>query len=970
MLGCVLSRAHASEAQFKTSVEPILAGTCLECHGGASKGGLDLRTRASALLGGESGPVIVPGDPEQSLLFQYVRDGKMPPKRPLDAAQVDAIRQWLLDGAYLPETPLDPFAVTTEKRAGYDWWSLQPLNPVDPPALTGPPQGWPVNPIDHFILAKLRENNLTPSDPATPRELIRRATYDLTGLPPSPEEVAAFEIACAKETNTLDRVGDAAYRELLDRLLASPRYGEHWERHWLDVVRYGESTGFEINHIIDNIWPFRDYVIESFNHDKPFAQFVREQLAADTIAPGNPEVEVALTFLVCGPTDIVGNLDPVQAAQIRADTVDEIVRTTSEAFLGLTVGCARCHDHKFDPISQRDYYRMFATFNGVHHDDRIVATPEQLAERDALIQPLDAERQRLNGLHHQLSEAVFARARANIAHYEAKWTRPPVNRNETVETFAPVEARYIRLTVEGRDDDPYATTGFRIDEFEVFSADRNVALAASGGSAEGDSNIAKDFNAAYVADLVIDGKYDARWIATGPVLTITFAQPETIDRVVFSSDRPKALVEGSGEVTFPGEYRIAVSLDGQSWSEVANSYDRKPTNDRHRRKRLIDAEITDDERAQIAQLENEINAVQAEMRRVPELPRLHVGKLENTEDPQHIFLGGDPQRPGDEVLPASLDVLDRTAGEYLVTHDQAESERRRAFAEWIVGEANPLTPRVLANRLWHYHFGTGIVSTPSDFGFMGTPPSHPELLDWLASELINPTLDPDTGKPLTDAQRRDAAWRLKRLHKLIMSSATYRQSSEYNEAAARVDGDARLLWRVPPRRRSGEELRDAMLYTAGVLDLDMGGPGFQLYDYLRDNVATYKPKDHYGPETYRRSVYHQQARAMRVDLMTDFDAPDCAMAAPTRVATTTPMQALTLLNHSFTLDMADAFAERLRQESRENDLAMQVCRAFNLAYNRDPNPTELARAAELATNHGLEALCRALFNTNEFIYLN
>jgi hypothetical protein len=281
-----------------------------------------------------------------------------------------------------------------------------------------------------------------------------------------------------------------------------------------------------------------------------------------------------------------------------------------------------------------------------------------------------------------------------------------------------------------------------------------------------------------------------------------------------------------------------------------------------------------------------------------------------------------------------------------------------------------LPPRVLANRLWHYHFGTGIVGTPSDFGFMGTPPSHPELLDWLARELSQPRTNFETGQPLTPEESRDAAWRMKRMHKLIMLSATYRQSSGYDEAAARIDGDARLLWRFPPRRLSGEELRDTMLAVAGKLDNRMGGPGFQLYDYLRDNVATYNPKDSYGPETYRRAVYHQQARAMQIDLMTDFDAPDCALAAPRRASTTTPMQSLTLLNHRFTLDMAKAFATRIISETSDSDPQAQVRRAFAHAFSREPSTHEIEQAEALIQPHGLEAFCRALFNSNEFIYLN
>jgi hypothetical protein len=934
----------------------------LECHSAAGKGGLDLRSRATAFAG-EGGAVIVPGDPGASVLFQKVAAQEMPPKHPLTVQEVETLRQWIVDGAYFPEAPLDAFAITTDRRAGYDWWSLQALREVMPPDVA-------VHPIDAFVEAERRKAGLIGSSPAAPRELLRRVTYDLTGLPPSPEEVAAFLDACAQETGTAGVVGERAYAALLDRLLASPRYGEQWGRHWLDVARYGESNGFERNVLFDNIWPYRDYVIRSFNEDKPYYRFVMEQLAADALDPGNPDVEVGLTFLVCGPYDDVGNQDPVKAAQIRADNIDEMIRTTSEAFLGLTVGCARCHDHKFDPIAAKDYYRMYATFAGVFPADREVATEAQRAARSATLEPHTAARDKANKAHAALERAIVGRGEAKAAAYESLWTRPVVSRNGTEETFAPVEAKFLRLTVEGRDDDPNAVSGYRIDEFEVFSAgdaSRNVAAAANGGQARGASHVPGDFAEAYRPELAIDGKYGARWSATGPELVLEFAQPETIARAVFSSDRMAALADGHGETPFIAEYRIEVSLDGEAWTEVANARDRKPANDRHRRKRLIDFEITPEERAQLAALEAEIAAHTAAIAAVPALPRLRIGRLDQPAPEQHVFLGGDPQRKGEAVVPASLGTLERAAGAFELAADAPEQKRRLALARWIVHKDNPLPARVLANRLWQHHFGTGIVASPSDFGYMGLPPSHPDLLDWLARELVQPRIAPDGGS-YTPVDGFGQAWRLKRMHKLIMQSATYRQSAAWRVDAAAVDADSRLLWRFPPRRLRAEEIRDSVLSMAGVLDERPGGPGFRLYQYLNDNVSTYVPLDTHGPETYRRFVYHQQARAMHVDLVTDFDAPDCAFSAARRVDTTTPLQALTLFNHRFTLDMAAALTARLQREAGEDPRA-QIVRAYALAFNRDPAAAELDQAAALVAKHGLPAFCRALLNTNELIYL-
>jgi hypothetical protein len=631
---------------------------------------------------------------------------------------------------------------------------LQPLAAVEPSA-AGVPSEWRANPIDRFIYAGLAANNLHPNPRADRRTLIRRVSYDLTGLPPTPEEVAEF---------VNDQAPDA-YAKLVDRLLASPRYGEHWGRHWLDVTRFGESTGFEVNHVIDNAWPFRDYVIESFNEDKPFSRLVIEHLAGDAVGGGDPAVEVGLTFLVCGPTDIVGNSDVEKAAQIRADTVDEIIRATSEAFLGLTVGCARCHDHKFDPILQQDYYRLYATFAGVYHGDRLVAPAEQLRKREKKLEKLEARKK------------------------------------ELLEQKAAAEK---------------------------------------------------------------------------------------------SDDREERLQE-------------------------------------------IDALLADVER-QIAKL--------------PDYPSLRVGRFEQPTGAQHVFVGGDANRSGEAVRLTSISTLAESAPAYELPDGAPEQERRLALVRWIVADDNPLTPRVLANRIWHYHFGSGIVATPSDFGFMGGQPTHPELLDWLAQQLV------------------EEGWRLKPLHKLLLMSETYRQSSDYRDGAARLDADDRLLWRFPPRRLSAEEIRDTMLLLAGKLDERMGGPGFRLYEYSRDNVATYTPLDSVGPETYRRSVYHQNARASRVDVLTDFDAPDCAYSVSRRVPTTTPLQALALMNHRFTIDMAESFAARLATEAGAENVAAQVERAFHLAYARGPDAAERAAATLLIRNHGLRAFCRAVLNSNELIYID
>ncbi len=742
-------------AEFAKDVAPILERHCVRCHQpGNAKGKVSL-DRPAHLLAGD---YVVPGKPEASELLDLVTPSgageapRMPKEgKPLSAAEVATLRRWVAGGATWP----DGVVVRERARGDRSWWSLRPLGAATPPDPPGLPPAWAANPIDRFVFAGLAARGLTPSGPADAGVLARRVTLDLTGLPPTPESVAAFVADPSEE----------AYARLVEKLLASPGYGEHWGRHWLDVARFGESIGYERNVLLDNAWPFRDYVIKGFNDDKPFDRLVREHLAGDAVGPGDPAVEVGVAFLVAGPHDDVGNQDAAQAAVIRANALDDMVRATSEAFLGVTVGCARCHDHKFDPISQQDYHRLQAAFAGVTHGERAIESPAaRKAAADAL-------------------QALAARK-------------------------SPLVAERAALRQRSAPD----------------------------------------------AD---------------PRLAAVLAELQEIDRAL----------------------------------------DRLPP------------------------------------------PKWWVGRAAPAPGPFHLFVGGDPQKKGD---PVSLGSPDFTAGAqkgYRLADGTPEAGRRLALAEWVVAPDNPLTPRVLANRVWGWHFGTGLVDTPSDFGAMGAKPSHPELLDWLAARL------------------RDGGWRLKPLHRLVVSSRAYRQSSGSRPAAAAADGDARLLWRFPPRRLSGEEVRDAMLAAAGKLDRRAGGPGFRLYRYAQDNVATYHPLDAPGPETYRRAVYHQSARAARVDVLTDFDCPDPAGATPRRASTTTPMQALTLYNHQFTLDMAEALAARAKADAGA-DPADQVTRAYQLVYGRAPAAAERGPAERLAAAHGLRAVARALLNSNEFLYVD
>lgn len=921
----------AEGVDFEKEIKPFLEKKCLGCHNpNIAKG--DIILSGAEHVFAEGAELIVPGDALKSdiyLVATPAEPGEVPemPEEgdALTGQEAELLKQWIDEGAVWPEGLVLHEASKSDKS----WWAYQPLSES------------PLKTIDAFIEASLTKEGLAMSPAADRRVLIRRATYDLTGMPPTPEEVEAF----------VSNSDPAAYEQLIDRLLASPHYGERWGRHWLDVIRFGESNGFERNVIINNAWPFRDYVIDSINDDKPFDQLIREHIAGDVFGKGDPAVELGSAFLTGGPYDDVGNKDVVAAAQIRANTLDEIIGATGEAFLGMTIGCARCHDHKFDPISHRDYYSLYSTFSGVRHGSRPLATAKEVQARDKLVKPLNAEKATLEADLKQAERELINKVREKLPEYQKRWVRPKVNRTLTEDEFDPVPAKFIRIVSESLDTNPNVAGGFRIDEFEVFSSGdkpRNVALAANGAKATGAARLIEDFPGAYGPQLAIDGKLGARFVSTGTTLTIELAQPTEINRVVFSSGRDEDTFT-HGKFTFVSDYRIEVSDDGENWREVAHGRDRKPVSVAHENLRLKKAEATKEEVDVINKVKAELASVNKQLAGIPALKSVWLGtrNAKDAEGPFHIFLGGSPQKKGEEVVPASLSALSEVSPTYELSSDADESKRRSEFADWIVNEKNPLSARVLANRIWHYHFGTGIVDTPNDFGYMGGQPTHPELLDFLARRL------------------KAHDWKLKPMHREVMLSKAYRQSSSWNDVAGKVDGDSRLLWRFPPRRLSAEEIRDTLLSVSGQLNLEMGGPGFRLYKFMQDNVCTYEPLDEHGPETYRRAVYHQNARASVVDLMTEFDQADCSFSTPKRSETTTPLQALTMLNHQFTMDMSKALAAKIKERGGN-----PVTSAFAMAYQRAAEKEELEQSEIMIRKHGIEAFCRALLNSSELIYLD
>jgi len=935
--------------EFNADIQPIFAKSCVSCHGPEKqKGDYRLDAKSAAFKGGESHlPAIHPGDSAGSPLIHLVAglvpDSKMPAKGdPLTTGQIGLLRAWIDQGAKWPEegqAEIDPIK---------SHWAFQPVKRPAVPALVNR-KSQIVNPIDAFIATKLGESKLTPSREADRVMLIRRLYFVMLGLPPTPEEVAAF--AADKKPHAFER--------LVDKVLDDPRYGERWGRHWLDVIRFAESNGFETNRERPNGWRFRDYVIAAFNDDKPYNQFVREQIAGDALG-----VDVATGFLVGGPVDIVGSPDIVLTSQQRADELDDMVGTTGTTFLGLTIGCARCHSHKFDPISHREYYSMAAVFSGVRHGDRALPLPperkDEIAKVDGRIQKLEAQLARF------IPKPVVA---STVTNATGKTLRPAVNAVRNEEALVPVEAKFVRFTV-------LAANGGEpcIDELEVWSGERNVALATNGTKPTASGSIAG--YEIHKLEHLNDGLAgnSRSWISSESGrgwVQLEFAKAERIDRIVWGRDR-----DGQFKDRVATTYRIEAAVTTNAWKLVASSDDREPFKGKTEKPagplyRFDAAPVAEAEQGR--QWLAELEKARKERSALSKSPLVYAG---NFSQPGQTFRlhRGDPMQKRETVPPGTLAVFNPLT----LATNLPEQQRRLQLADWIASPENPLTARVLVNRLWQHHFGVGLVNTPNDFGKNGTQPSHPELLDWLASELVNPVVgggspsaNPDgalVAKARSSHDRAAAAWSMKHIHRLILTSATWRQSSAPREDALKVDAGSRLLWRFPPRRIEAEGIRDSILAVSGNLDRKAGGPSFFLHDVDRENVYHYHPKEKFGPAETRRMVYAFKVRMEQDGIFGAFDCPDGSLAIPKRSVSTTPLQALNLFNSRFVLDQAETFAARLRKEAGD-DLSAQVQEAWQLAFNRAPEKAEAREAVEFAKAEGLPAFCRAVLNANEFLFI-
>ena len=856
-------------------------------------------------------------------------------------------------------------------------WSLKPVTPVTVPANAG------ATPIDRFLLAKLAEKKLAFSKPADARTQVRRLYFDLIGLPPPPAVLEAF----AKDPT------DAAYEKLVDDLLASPHFGERWARHWLDLVRYGESDGFERNAPRPTAWHYRDWVIRALNDDMPYDRFAKLQIAGDVLEPNEPNSAKATGLLVAGIHNTVLGSNKKANDTARQDELEDIIAGVGQTFLGVSVQCARCHDHKFDPISQTDYYRLAAALGGVTHGERAVVakpSPERwkhelglklgLRELDRKLAAFDAEaRKRL-----KIDKPALAVKPVARWSFEKDGSDSVGGMTADIKDGATVARG--RLILDGKSAVAVSlplTADLTAKTLEVW-VQLGTLDQRGGGVMTVETNTGTVFDSVVFAE-----NQPKRWMAgseffrrtkplngpdetdaTGLVhLALTYSADGKIAAYRNGTPHGEAYTAGDKPVSFKaGEARILFGLrhtgsgNGQfhgeldearlydralTAEEVAASFAAGPNADGVSTEKLLTA-LTDGERADRETWLAERKQLLAKLP-PPLVPEKAFAVVGRQPDATFLLKRGDVEKKHAEVTAGGVDAVPGDA-DFKLKADGGEGERRKALAEWVARADNPLFARVIVNRLWHHHFGVGLVETPSDFGNNGGKPSHPELLDFLASELLRNKFS------------------LKAIHKLIVTTAAYRQASTPNADARKLDAENRLLWRKSPTRLDAESLRDAMLEVAGKLNRAAGGPGFHdVRTYGDAGTTFYEPLDRSGPEFDRRTIYRFSPRGERSAVLETFDCPDPSAATPRRQVTTTPLQALALWNNDLVLRLAKDSAERVTKTHATDDA--RIAEMYRLAFGRTPTADEAKLSAALVVKHGLPALARVLFNANEFVVI-
>ena len=851
---CIASpvRAQDETVTFTDHIRPIMERSCWNCHGEAAQlSELDLRSRESSMAGGTRGPALVPGHAEESRLYRVVAgldDPLMPMSgTPLSEREVAAIRTWIDDGAHWDAagatSAAEALAVleNSELPAGArDYWAFQ--LPEETPV---PSSDTFDHPVDRFLDQLRRDAGVTAAPRADKLTLLRRAYLDLTGLPPTLAQTDEF----------LADTERGAWERLIDRLLDSPQYGVRWGRHWLDVARYADSTGFEMDYRRANAWRYRDYVINAFNQDKPYNQFLREQIAGDELDHTTDETRIATGFLRAGPRV---NYREKDTPDRRYDYLDDVLATLGRGVLGMTVHCARCHDHKFDPILQKDYYSLQASIFGYVEVDWPLLDRVELAQYlaanakvDSRQQPLEDQVAAIEGPYRERLRLQIIKERfpENVqkAAMKPESERTPGEQLLVTQVLS-VSPPSARLEEALSSEDRQKLVDLRV-QIEALEDERPPEPA--------------------MAEIVTDGDYR------------------------FAPDGPGDEVIGCPECRIPPE-EPGTFLHEEGWPAY-------------------------------------------------ETP------------PNYLLISGDPQSPGSQMSPGFLTVATNGDPPTVIPRpDGRTSGRRLALAEWIASRDNPLTARVIVNRIWHHHLGRGIVRTLDNLGVMGDAPTHPELLDWLAVEFM------------------DRGWSIKEMHRLLMTSEAYRMTASYDDdASSTADPENQLLWRYRPQRLEAEVLRDSIMAASEALDLTLSGP--PVFPFIPERILASQKNGVWdnqpdGPAVWRRSAYVYRRRALSYPFFETFDLPDQNQTAGARNVSSVATQALTLLNNESVLRQAELFAERLAA-SAPGDLARQVDLAYRIALTRSPRPEEAEVARALVTDQSLEALTHILFNLNEFRYM-
>ena len=975
--------ALAGDQFFEQQVAPLLERRCLSCHNSVDRrGDFSLQSAETLLQSGH----VVPGQPEDSQLLTVVtaQNGRAPEMPgsgpPLTEAEVQLLRQWIQQGAVWPADRQLQEPVVSD----FNWWSFQPLaRPHVPQFSDAAATAWIRNPVDAFVLHRLRLAGLEPAPPASRRTLIRRLSFDLLGLPPHPAEVEAF----------VSDPDPQAWEKLVDRYLAAPQYGEHWARHWLDVVRYADTCGYDKDKLRPNAWPYRDYVISSLNADKPWDRFVQEQIAGDVLFPGTPDGILGLGFIAAGPWDFIGHVEvpesKIDGKVARNIDRDDMVVGTMNAFCSLTVQCARCHNHKFDPFTQQHYYGLQAVFAAVDRAERPWDTDPQVEQQRTQLQMARTKAQqdrdqlqteirsaggsRLVELEQRVAElkpkAMVAPKKPEFGYHSAVEATENAAKWVQVDLGSP---RPVRQIVLHPCHDEFAGIGSGFG----FPVRFRVEVAQSPPP-----NTAVNWNTVLDqtrTDFPNPGLLPVSVAVNQPVqlirVTATRLVKRSSDYIFALAELEALLADGSNaaggaavaaldSIEAPVRWGQANLVDGH-WPTAADPAAEQQLAAASRElTQLMSSVMTTERQQKLDELTAAITSADSQLAALPAGRMVYAAATHFSTQGNFIATQGKPReirvlhrgnetQPREPAEPGTIPLSAADEFRFQLPPNHTEGERRAALARWIVRAENPLTWRSLVNRVWQYHFGRGLVDSPNDFGRMGQTPTHPELLDWLA------------GRFLQDGQS------LKSMHRLLLLSSTWQQSAEQREDALTVDAENHLLWRMNRRRLTAEELRDAVLMVSGALDMKMGGPGFYLFALEKTDHSPhyeYHKFDPADPQSHRRSVYRFIVRSQPDPFMTTLDCADSSQSTPRRHETLTPLQALSLLNNKFNLVMSQRFAERIQREFAADQQRIEL--AFQLVTGRDPEPEEAADMLQYAAAHGWPALCRLLLNLNEFVFV-